>query len=704
MPIDYLEKRHQAVLDTESYPNLWAIGFRDMYTKKVVKLRLEPHGELDRKRIAQIIRNFRVYSFNGNNYDMPILALAMLEGTTCEDLWRATVDIIQCGLKSWEFYEKYGCRLPAYLDHIDLMEVAPSAAQRASLKKYAGMMHSRFMQELPYPPGTVLDFEQVENVMSYLDNDLEVTEDLALELQPQINIRAKISAKIGVDVRSKSDAQVGEAIMRKRVEQRMGGKKLYKPDIVPGAFKYEAPAYIKFKTKPMQDMLSRLLRSDFLVRRDGYVQLPEMFGKSKKNEIDLDGDEIEGGSDIILGGNVYKMGIGGLHSQESHVSYYEDDEHEIWDEDVTSYYPKLKLKSGREPVNMRGHYLVVYGGILDERIADKIAGRKDEAEAGKIAVNGLFGKLGSPYSIVYAPRMLIQTTVTGQLSLLMLIEDFCEHGWQVLSANTDGVVTRVPKNELGMFRSVIFDWECETDLGMEGTRYRSIHSRSVNDYMALKMKQDKQGKFTGEIDVKRKGQFAPSGRGVPAALGLKKSPNVEICFDAAVEFVLNNTPVEETIRNCQDIRKFVTVRNVKGGAEKDGEPIAKVVRFYYSAHTTTPLLYASNGNKVPKSEGAQPCMRLPEELPDDIDYEWYEREGYAILHECGLDVPDPSLRGRTGTYFGHKEAQKTFHHIAASTGTAICGAERDSRRDPWVEYKKLPDGARYCSKCRKMEL
>lgn len=705
MPIDYLEKRPTAVLDTESYPNLWAIGFRDLATKRVVKLKLEPGGTLDRARIAKIMRNYRVITFNGVAYDMPIIALAM-SGATCEDMWNATVDLIKCGLKHWEFYDKYEVTIPSFVDHIDLWHVGPSAAQHASLKRYAGMMHSRFMQELPYAPGTVLDSEQVDNVMDYLDNDLEVTSDMAIELTPQLDIRAKISAKLGVDVRSKSDAQVGEAIMKARVEKRKGnGKRLYKPEIVPGSFKFECPAYINFKTKPMQDMLSRLLRADFYVRRDGYVQLPDIFGKAKKKEVsEDDDDELEGGQDIVLGGNIYKMGIGGLHSKEKAVSAYEDDEYEIWDFDVTGYYPNLILRSGREPDNMRGHFQPVYREIVEERAAAKAAGNKDEAESGKIASNGLFGKQGSPHSIVYTPRGMIQTTVTGQLSLLMLIEEFCERGWQVLSANTDGIVTRVPKNELGMFRSIIFDWEVETGLNMEGTAYRSIHSRSVNDYMAFKKVQDKKGNFTGAIEVKRKGQFAPSGRGVPAALGLKKTPNAEICYDAAVAYVLNGTPVASTINNCQDIRKFVVVRAVKGGAEKDGVYIGKVVRYYYSCHTDTPLLYADNGHRVPKSAGAEPCMRLPEELPDDIDYEWYEREGYAILDECGMEVPDPALRGRDGTYFGHHEKQKTFHFIDAATSVAACGAVRKSRRDPWIEYEKLPEGARYCSKCRKEEL
>jgi hypothetical protein len=651
--------------------------------------------ELDRPRISTILRYHRFYTFNGINYDLPMIMLAM-QGATCEELKTANDRIIIGGMKYWEFYDSYNIRVPDWIDHIDLMEVAPSAAQRASLKKYAGMMHSRHMQELPYTPDTWLEDDEIEEVLAYLDNDLEVTDDLATELQPQVAIRAKISARIGVDCRSKSDAQIGEAIMRARVEKRMGGKRIYKPDIQPGAFHFEAPAYIKFQTPAMQEMLSRLLRAPFIVKRDGYVQLPEIFGAKKKDE-ETDEEHLEGGAEIHLGNNVYKMGIGGLHSQEKSVSVYEDDEYIIVDRDVRGYYPSLIITSGREPANMRGHFTVEYTRIKDERDAAKIAGRKDEAESGKIATNGIFGKTGSPFSIVYSPPMMIQTTVSGQLDILMLIEDVVLHGWEVISANTDGFVTRVPRAEYGMFCCVVFDWENETGLITEEVRYRSLHAQNVNNYVAFKHDGN------GGLEAKRKGLFAPSGRGIPAAFGLKKTPMVEICYDAVIAFLKDGTPVESTIRECQDIRKFVSVRKVKGGAMFEGELVAKVPRYYYADDVHGTLTYKETGNKVPRSKGAQPCMRLPDELPRNIDYEWYEREAYAILDDVGMESPDPSLIGRTGMFYGRLEDQKTVHRVDASTGIARCGMKRKQRRDMWVEFASKPEDARYCAKCRKDE-
>ena len=45
-----------------------------------------------------------------------------------------------------------------------------------------------------------------------------------------------------------------------------------------------------------------------------------------------------------------------------------------------------------------------------------------------------------------------------------------------------------------------------------------------------------------------------------------------------------------------------------------------------------------NRNRVPNSEGAKPCMELPEALPADIDYDWYLTEANAMLKGLGVTL------------------------------------------------------------------
>lgn len=682
-------------MDTECFPNFWLVGFKDRVTGKKAQIwshsTLKP--ELDTKRIATIVRNHRIITFNGARYDNPMLALAM-SGASPEKLKKANDDIILAQLKFWEFFDKWGVELPEWYDTIDLWDVAPSAPQMASLKKYAGMMHSKRMQEYLKDFNSPVTEEEIPYILQYNENDLDVTNDLDDELTPLQAIREKISVKIGVDVRSKSNAQIGEALIKHRVMKRMGTDKLYRADVESGTFYLDVPEYVKFETPELKRMLERLRLAPFYVKPDGYVKLPEIFGAAKKEEGE-DEEHYEGGAEIVIGGLAFKMGIGGLHSQEKSVSYFQTPDQLIIDHDVASYYPRLIEDSGREPENMIGYFKQEYSSMIRERVADKKAGRVDEAETGKIGLNGIFGKTGSPWSIVYAPKMMIQTTVPGQLALLMLIERYTLNGWRVISANTDGIVTLVPRDQYGLFKTVTMDWSLETGLIMEETRYRSYHARDVNNYVAFKLKKG------DEVEAKRKGKFAPSGRGVPSSFGLKKTPHVEVCYDAVVAHLETGASIEEHIHECLDIRKFVTVRAVKGGALFGDELIGKVVRFYYSTEITDALFYGSTGNRVPRSDGAQPVMELPDELPRDIDYDYYVREAYAILDEVGMDAKDPTTEGQYGAFYGRLEEQKTVHLVEGSTGIAACGTERKSRRDLWIRYDRLPTEFRYCAKCRR---
>ena len=97
------------------------------------------------------------------------------------------------------------------------------------------------------------------------------------------------------------------------------------------------------------------------------------------------------------------------------------------------------------------------------------------------------------------------------------------------------------------------------------------------------------------------------------------------------EYLINNTPIEKTIRDCTDSREFVSIRTVNGGAIYEGKVIGKSIRWYYSTLSEDCIRYVKNNNKVPKTEGARPMMQLCEELPLALDYNWYNNEATDIL-------------------------------------------------------------------------
>ena len=339
---------------------------------------------------------------------------------------------------------------------------------------------------------------------------------------------------------------------------------------------------------------------------------------------------------VDIAGGRYQMGIGGLHSTEKSICHVADENYFIADTDVTSYYPTLILNAGITPANLGVDFLKVYHSIVKERIAAKHAGNNVVAECLKIVVNGTFGKLGSKYSIMYAPNLMIQVTITGQLSLLMLIEAFELAGIQVLSANTDGIVVKCLRSMEGQFNAIVKAWEQHTGFGTEEVRYKGVYSRDVNNYFAVYEKPQKKKQF------KLKGVYSETNP--------KKNAVNEICIDAATAFMATGAHIPTTIKSCTKLQKFTTMRRVKGGGVKDGKYLGKIIRWYYSTEAQGEIVSAASGNKVARSESANPCMDLPDVLPADVNYDWYINETYKILEEIGYGAPPvagllPSTQG-----------------------------------------------------------
>lgn len=272
--------------------------------------------------------------------------------------------------------------------------------------------------------------------------------------------------------------------------------------------------------------------------------------------------------------------------------------------------------------------------MTPQQIRDRIAELEEELarekvanEGGKIQINGSFGKFGEKHSILYAPDLLLQVTLTGQLSLLMLIEAIEEAGIPVVSANTDGIVIKCPKARKDELNAIIERWEERCGYKTEETLYRALYSRDVNSYVAV---------YANPKDpsepVKTKGDYAKA--------DLMRNAPRQICLDAVIEYLVNGTPMMDTIRACRDITKFTLIRTVKGGAVKNGMYLGKAVRWVYAKGEQGGIHYLNNGNLVPQTIGAVPMMELPDEFPEYLDYDWYYKEALEMLRDCGA-LPKP---------------------------------------------------------------
>lgn len=657
-------ERPVVFFDLECFRNYFYVGFL-REDGKALGYEFSDRADFDRRKVYAILKKYTVVGFNSRDYDMMVLLYA-LSGASNAELKALSDDIIKNRLKPWDVERKYGVTVPKYVDHVDLFDTNPSvgtgsddddgednqfASGSASLKTLAGRMHAKRLQDLPVHEAKDLTHEEMDILNDYcLNSDCVATRMLYEHLSEALALREAMGDAYQTDFRSLSDAQMGERMIKIGVE-RLTGERIQKAEF-KGAytFRYKVPDFIRFETPLMQAVLKTIAETDIHVTDKGSVPFPPEFKKFK----------------IVIDGNKYTLGIGGLHSTEKSRSVRSDNEYQIVDWDVGSQYPSIILKLGMFPKAVGPKFQPVYGGIKADRMVskhlskeafdagDKVLGEKHklDSDGKKVGLNGPYGKLGSRYSILFAPHLMIGTTLTGQLTLLMFIERASLMGIETVSANTDGVVLRVPRHLYngfvmkngkpteraapGPLADLVAWWENLTSFEFEGAEYEAIYSRDVNYYLAIKPG----GK------VKRKGSIAnhwhKDSPDYSIREMLKKNPNMTVLGDAIVAFLTKGTPIEEFIRSYTDVRGFVRVIKAKGGGDWKGQYLGKTVRFYWAKdgdriqfgkpHETT-----GNRKTVQKSDGCRPLMTLPDDyaVPDDLDYARYIAEAYNILEDIG---------------------------------------------------------------------
>lgn len=605
---ELFEKKRTFMFDIECYSNFFLADFMCYETGKTISFERSPSSEINLADLDWILNNFLIVGFNSKNYDIPML-FAARSGLYTNELKTLSDELIKEDFQIGKAEKKWKFKV-GFCNHVDIQEVAPGVM--IGLKQYAGRMHLQKLQDLPFDPNSELTQEQAIQIREYCKNDLEITAYLYSRLEQSIQLREQMGLDYELDLRSKSDAQIAESVLKNEIESRKG-KRISRPKKDSTAIlKYKVPDYIKPKTESLKSILQIIKKAEFELDEGGRPKMPDSIRKAK----------------IQIGNSLYNMGIGGLHSTEKSQCFVSNDEYVLVDRDVASYYPQIILNQKLYPDHIGKEFLDVYQSIVDKRLKAKATPgdiAKSTADSLKITINGAFGKLGSQYSCLYAPQLLLQVTLTGQLSLLLLIEMIENRGISVVSANTDGIVVKLPIHREFDFQEEIDQWEKITGFTTEETVYQSIYSRDVNNYIAIGNNGDFKAKGSYVCDLSMKNKNRES---------LMKNPEFTICNEAVMLFLRDGTSIEKTIRTCQDIRKFVAVRRVKGGAVKNGKYLGKVVRWYIQEGEFGIIEYAKNGNKVPNSDGGCPVMNF-EDFPNDINYEWYHERCFGILKDLG---------------------------------------------------------------------
>lgn len=575
-------------LDTECYPNYFLIMLKDNEGNTHF-FELSRQSKLDINHIKELISNNLTVGFNSKLYDMPMIEAA-LRGYNNASLKNISDSIIKQG--AYGTLCKYNLWMSPEYDHIDIIQIPPGI--KSSLKMYGARINTQFLQDLPYDPSVMLSYEQMRVVRDYCGNDIDITRDLYNQLQKPINLRIAISKKYNIDVRSRSDAQIAQDLILKKISR----DTKVNNDIYD--FYYKPPEYIKYKTEQLQNVLEQILAINFKgVKGDNIL----------KSDIP---------SDIKINNSCYNIGIGGIHSTESNRAIVIKDDEFLIDVDVVSFYPTMILNNNYYPKGFsKQDFLQLFRQIYLDRMEAKRQDNIDDAATFKIILNGTFGKFGDQFSKLYAPEALIHTTLTGQLTQLMLIERLEEYGFNVVSSNTDGITVHFKKADYDLFCKIIKAWESKTNLKTEEVRYKALYNQSVNSYIAIKE----------DNSFKCKGLFASG--------DLSRNPAIKVCKDAIFNYLLTGKKIEDTIYNTPlTPENFLTVRKVASGGYWKKKYLGKIVRWYWSMGGEP--IFTKEGDKVAGSDNAYPIMSLNKGL-SFVYYEKYINKTYELLKTIGVN-------------------------------------------------------------------
>ena len=581
------------VFDTETLPNRTLFCAKNIETGEWFDLwRHDDDAPARLTRFVQQVDSTFI-GFNSKSFDNAVVSAFCL-GRSEIEIKRIADDIITNRLSPWNAMRKHNLR-DLITDDIDLIEVAPSFV---GLKAYGARMHMPKLQDMPIAHDEMITPAQEPMLLEYCHNDVDTTAELLNQLEGELMLRVEMSRRYGADMRSKSDSQMAE-------QAYITSMRLKRQDNdIPKTVRYTPPAFLKFMDAELQGLLDRVSEHVFNMNPvTGHVQLPDFLGLRT----------------IKFGNGEYQLGVGGIHSvHDRQVCHIAGDDH-MCDIDAASFYPSIILVCGFVPVALGKRFVEEYRKIYERRLEAKRNGDKITDATLKISLNGTFGKLASRYSVLYSPDLMLAVTLTGQFTLLMLIEWLERAGAMTLSANTDGIAIRYTKEQKELVEKVVNKFSEVSGFSFEYTPYCALAIKDVNNYIAVKP----------DRKLKVKGIYAP--------LSLKKNPTSQVSSDAVGVWLADGTPFEDTIRSAP-FTDFISARNVTGGGQQNGVYLGKVVRWYQSTDASSePIKYATNGNKVPKTEGAKACMTLLDKVthPADLDYDWYNKEAIKIAIAVG---------------------------------------------------------------------
>ena len=478
----------------------------------------------------------------------------------------------------------------------------------------------------------------VEPMLHYNKNDVYLVCEIARQKPDEIKLRYSLGAAFNLNLLCAARSSIADKLLYKFYSERSGLSvdkfKDLRTQRTALSFNKIIFPHICFKTKQLQDLLKDMKKVViYRTNKDAFEKVIQFYGTT------------------------YTIATGGLHSQDRPAVLTSTDKYTYIHYDISSFYPSVMVAYNIAPKHLNNNVFVKMvdyfrltrikckhtkdeDGLVVAGVHNKLA-----AEALKIVINAIYGKFGFEMFFLFDRFAQMQVTINGQLMVMMVVEALELDGIHVVSANTDGIIVKLPKDKEEDFKRITDDWCAQNKLGADSERYKLFVTRDINNYFDIQS--NDKVEYKGGLDPK---QYLKD---------LKKGYDMPVVAKAVFEYFAHDTPVMETLRNHKDILDFCKTQNVGKQFEvvyqkvENGKVIdvhsQRHVRFYVSTKGVIIMKENVNSNQRSVLASGKPVIIL-NKLDDkdislrNIDYKYYYEEAYKIINPIKLGI-SPNQKG-----------------------------------------------------------
>lgn len=628
-----------------------------------------------------------IVGYNSHNYDDNIINYFLMNSRSynnkginketgrhiTEDLYELSQLVINYGTGYKYLDNKTKYYKPPYWSK-DIQKLLYLDKKFVSLKQVAIQLQHYRIQDLPLPYWEKVTPNDENNIIDYNINDVIITYKLYKNQETEVNLREFISEEYGVNVRSESRSGSANKLIAKFYAE------------YTGMDRWE---FINLRTE------RKIIKFNDIIFNDVKFTTPELnkfLTQLKTKSIIVGNNTLS--EKVTFDGKAYTFATGGLHSVDKPNIFRANERFKYKDADVGSFYPSIIITRKIAPKHLDiDTFIEILKMLTDERLEAKSLSAKlnklidsipeakehyeiykNKADALKIVINAIYGKLGDANSFLYDLKAMYKVTINGQLYLLMLIEMLAAAGIQCISANTDGIVCKIPVGKEEMYHSICKQWEETTKFNLEYTEYEKYVCYGVNSYIAFK-----KGYADSDKSDKAKAKYIKTKNDFVTDIQIDKGYANPVVPKALLYYFADGIPIDEFIRNHDNIYDFCI--SIKTGEDfqkeyhtiKDGQKVItdlqKNVRYYISNEVgvimkryKTPIVDAKGIRReyIALHSGVNSTI-FNDYIPKadmkeyKINYSYYIKEAMNMVYEVNNQVGKKQKKQAYGGLFADTE-------------------------------------------------